>query len=457
MEKKYIIDYPELMEQWDFEKNDLLELNPRKLTIGSNKKAHWICSYGHSWEDTITHRTTGRKCPYCSNRGVLIGYNDLKTTFPTLVEEWNYEKNINVSPTDLTSGSAKIVWWKCANCGTEWKTSIRHRTQRNSGCPICSDKQRVISRNKTLIDKNGCVIDKTLLQEWNYKRNGDLTPEQVTPSSNKRVWWICSKCDYEWQTSVSNRNSLGRGCPCCSNKVVVKGKNDLLTVNPSLAKEWHPTKNLPLTAESVTIGSGKKVWWICQFGHEYRASVLHRGHGTNCPVCNSGRQTSFAEQAIYYYVKKIFPDAINRAKKIIDNKMELDIYIPSTRLAIEYDGVFWHQSEKSKRREYIKYKKCCANGITLIRIREVEKEHISCPVILTGQAVDYSEIKAREIFFIKENASKKELDELIKSVLNRIDPQCHSFSPVFPHLLFSNIDVNVKRDENEIRSLMKLN
>ena len=64
--------------------------------------------------------------------------------------------------------------------------------------------------------------------------------------------------------------------------------------------EWHPTKNRQLTPEDITYGSGKKVWWLCPNNHEYEATILHRAHGTECPKCNDGRQTSFAEQAAYF-------------------------------------------------------------------------------------------------------------------------------------------------------------
>lgn len=49
--------------------------------------------------------------------------------------------------------------------------------------------------------------------------------------------------DHEWQASVSQR-SKGHGCGVCANRVVVKS-NCLATLNPELAKEWHPTKNAP--------------------------------------------------------------------------------------------------------------------------------------------------------------------------------------------------------------------
>lgn len=70
---------------------------------------------------------------------------------------------------------------------------------------------------------------------------------------------------------------------------LLKGINDLATVNPELAKEWHPTLNGNLKPTDVTVGSDKKVWWICEHGHEWEAQAKKRAlRGQGCPYC-SGR------------------------------------------------------------------------------------------------------------------------------------------------------------------------
>jgi len=61
---------------------------------------------------------------------------------------------------------------------------------------------------------------------------------------------------------------------------------NLGVVNPGLAKEWHPTRNGDLNPRKVTPGSGKKVWWICSYGHEWQAPIYNRNRGSGCPVCN---------------------------------------------------------------------------------------------------------------------------------------------------------------------------
>ena len=210
-----------------------------------------------------------------------------------------------------------------------------------------------------------------IVKEWDYEKNAGLDPKHIAYACNKYAWWKCSKCGYEWKAKISNRSVLKRGCPCCSVNVVMPGKNDLKTKFPYIAKEWHPTKNGELTPEYIAGGSKRKVWWVCPLGHEYMATVYHRTapNSTGCPICFSGRQTSFAEQAVFFYVKQLYPDAISRYKADFLGQFELDIYIPSTKYAIEYDGEAWHKQDKIDR-EKRKYKICKEHGITLIRMRE---------------------------------------------------------------------------------------
>ena len=269
-----------------------------------------------------------------------------------------------------------------------------------------------------------------LMSEWNWEKNNalGLFPDKLAYKSGKKVWWKCNICGYEWEAKILNRAN-GRKCPLCSNKVVVKGKNDLATTHPQLAAEWHPQKNDDLTPDQVTYGMGKKVWWLCPVGHEYQATILHRSSGTNCPICNSGRQTSFAEQAFYFYIKKIYPDAINRYTEIFHNRMELDIYLPSRRLAIEYDGVYWHKKEKGER-EKIKYQICQEHNIKLIRVKE-------------GSDIDCRNI-ADAVYHKDDLDDRRNLQDLIIFVLQQIESLRGTFLGLYP-------DVNLERDENDIR------
>ena len=363
---------PVLAKEFHLAKNE--PLTPKTITAHSGKKVWWVCPRGHEYESSVDKRVSGQNCPYCSNKKLLIGFNDLETNYPELAKEWHPTENGILTPKNIVFGSLKKVWWICSKCCNTFQARVVDRTRKGNGCPECAIKLRVQSRLSSLLKEKTLNDDKELIRDWDYEANYPKTPLDYTYRSGQSVYWKCHVCKYQWKAKILNK-SRHNGCPACSNKVVVPGFNDLATTNPELSQEWHPTKNGILTPKKVTRGSGKKVWWLCPMGHEYQATLLARngGFGVGCPKCYSRRQTSFAEQAVYHYIKKIFPDAINGFKASFLGKMELDIYIPSIRWAVEYDGMAWH-NEKTKEREIRKYKACKENGIKLYRLKEDEIE-----------------------------------------------------------------------------------
>lgn len=205
---------------------------------------------------------SGSGCPVCAGRQLLAGENDLATRFPELAQEWDRQKNGTLTPESAIPGSSRRVWWHC-KAGHSWFASISSRAYRNSGCPVCTGKL-VLPGFNDLASQNP-----VLAAQWDAERNGTLTPQQVTLTSNRKAWWICEK-GHSFQAVIASRAN-GTGCPYCTNKKVLAGFNDLATVEPRIAAEWHPTLNGSLTPEMVTAGSRKKVWWECPLGHVWKA------------------------------------------------------------------------------------------------------------------------------------------------------------------------------------------
>ena len=435
-----IIDNQKLLYEWDIEKNELIGLLPSTTYLHSNKKVWWKCEKGHSWLMSPDGRLKSKGCPYCLNKRVLVGYNDLSSLFPYLSNEWDRSKN-QIDINKVVIGSAQKIHWVCSECHNEWVSPLRSRTQRFSGCPVCAKRRGAKNRVDTIVAKNGCITDSVLLKEWNNEKNTELGlfPEKITPHSNKKAWWTCAKCGYTWEATISNRSN-GRGCPVCAHQKVVAGINDLCTTHPDLAKEWDYENNGNLKPNNVSYGMGFKVAWKCPLGHSYKATILHRSSGTNCPICNSGRQTSFAEQAVYYYVKKLFPKSISRYKDIFNNGMEIDIFIPDIKYAIEYDGSYWHNTDKFER-EKKKYEICKANKIKLIRIKEFEGE--------ISTDISYH---ADDTFFVKENLT--ELEKTIQNIYFKL----YSFlnPQIAPSYRWENAinTVNIERDRFKIANYL---
>ena len=263
---------PNLLAEWDYEKNTI---SPELIAYGSDKKFWWKCNLGHSYEQSINNRRAGQSCPICSNKKVLVGFNDVGTTHPLIAKEWDLEYN-SIKPSDVTAGSHKKIQWKCRTCGNKWEAPIYNRTS-GHGCPYCSGRKAT----KRINDLE--TANPHLAREWNYEKNNGLLPSEFTANSGKTVWWKCQE-GHEWQAKISNRNN-GRGCPFCAGKKVLAGYNDLQTQNPMLAKEWNYEKNNGLVPCEVSPKSGKTVWWKCNKGHEWQARIDSRSTGNGCPQC----------------------------------------------------------------------------------------------------------------------------------------------------------------------------
>lgn len=130
-----------------------------------------------------------------------------------------------------------------------------------------------------------------IAKQWDEEKNGDLTPEHVTPGSNKRVWWNCLKskcgCEHNWIVSVSNR--VKKNCPYCSKRKTCPCNS--LATRTDVMRWWHPTRNQGIDPSTITQFSNKLVWWKCQnvrtceCEHDWKTTVWSVTSGTRCPFC----------------------------------------------------------------------------------------------------------------------------------------------------------------------------
>lgn len=415
---KFICDDDKLISEWNWKKNNELGYDPNQISVGSAIKVWWKCSEGHEWEADPNHRSQGRNCPICAQmqrsknrtKNIVERRGSLAQNNPSLAKQWHPTKNENLTPNNITVNSSKRVWWQCDK-GHEWEAPINSRNS-GVGCPVCSGHKIVIGINDL------ATVRPDLASQWHPTRNGDLQPTDVTIHNGNNVWWICDK-GHEWSAKIANRSD-GNNCPVCVGKKVLPGYNDLATVIPQLANEWHPTKNGKLTPQDVTVSSNKKVWWQCQKGHEWQTSVSHRSNGRRCPKCFGESKTSFPEQAIFFYLNQV-TTAYNRY--MVDSHTEIDIYLPEHKIGIEYDGAYFHRGEKAKQREQLKEERLNKYGILLIRVREIEDQ--------TDEHIIYSPPAPNDI----------ELTQTIKSLLAHIECTTQ---------LSLKTDVNITRDRNKI-------
>ena len=180
------------------------ELTPLKIKAGSNKSVWWICPKGHIHKASPWTRTQGHKCPYCTGRKVLVGFNDLQSTHSEIAHEFHPTLNGDITAEMITAGMNRKFWWLCPK-GHSYQATPCQRTH-NMGCPICASKKFLKGFND--LETHNPKVAK----EWHPTKNGDLKPDQVYPFSNRKVLW---KCDHghEWEATINSRQQ--NGCPEC--------------------------------------------------------------------------------------------------------------------------------------------------------------------------------------------------------------------------------------------------
>ena len=272
-----------------------------------------------------------------------------------------------------------------------------------------------------------------LCEEWDLIKNAPLTPSDFSYGSSKKVWWCCKKCGHSWPAYIENRAKNGTGCPVCTNRTVVKGKNDFGTLYPELLSEWDYQENASISPYSLSSGSCIKVNWICKYGHKWKASIKSRVNGHGCKLC-SHIGSSMVEQGIAFYLKQV---GMVEQRYRIDGR-EVDIFLPDYKVGIEYDGSYFHKSESKKSLDKSKETTLRDNGVFLIRIVE-HKDQIDNSVI-SGQSVIIS--------YTYDNLGKN-YDWVLHSL-------CDFLTKHTGNILFNQIDIDLERDRLKIREQFDL-
>lgn len=250
-------------------------ITAEQLSEYSNRRVAWRCKKGHVWKTTVCNRSNGTKCPYCSGRRPIAGETDLATVNPTLAAELADDLNDGIMAEHLTAHSERKMMWRCEQ-GHEWSATVNNRSE-GKGCPYCAGRRPIVGETDL------ATVNPALAAELANDLNNGVTAEQLMAYSDKKLMWRCKE-GHVWGATVMDR-SYGTGCPYCAKKLPVVGKTDLATVYPGLAAELVDELNDGVTAETVTAHSSKKLFWRCENGHVYRASVNKRSYGRNCPFC----------------------------------------------------------------------------------------------------------------------------------------------------------------------------
>lgn len=126
-----------------------------------------------------------------------------------ILDQFDYEKNLPLTPSDIPKSSNNKVWFKYP-CGHSCLQRVSDKTGKNSyRCPTCLNRG---------------IVGKSLLQEYPYyadmfiaEKNG-ISADQVSRKNGKVFWWRCKKCNSEFKGKVSDVVTGHRVCNECSNQ-----------------------------------------------------------------------------------------------------------------------------------------------------------------------------------------------------------------------------------------------
>ncbi len=342
---KLFEEYPFLIHELDLNKNDYASV--KNLTCGSSKEIIWICKHGHSYPMSAARKIFSKGCPFCSNKRLLIGVNDLETwciengrTF--IIDDWDYSKN-TIQPKEIMFGSNKKVYFKCHICGHEWKTPLNSRTKQHTDCKKCT--RRVSSSfpeqciyyyfssffsdavNGDTSILNGRELDIWIPsinfaieydgKKWHNDPTKDMHKDNLCKELGIVLYRIREKgiepldsdnsitFEYnygDWislgniiQIILSDAGIKSSEINIPRDEYIIKERyykhslaNSFAALYPDIAREWHPSKNRSITPDIITPETHDQYYWLCPNGHTYKASPKNRVRmNSNCPYCSN--------------------------------------------------------------------------------------------------------------------------------------------------------------------------
>lgn len=257
--------------------------------------------------------------------------------------------NSTIIPMEEYATSATPIRVRCSICGHEWK-SRPNTLLRGYGCPQCAGNKK---KTDDEFRKELAVM------------NPAIDPLEVYQGNKTAILCRCRVCGHEWKASPNNLLSKHHKCPKCSHKR--KGRERRKS-NDEFLQELSEINPQIVPLEEYTT-SQRKIRCQCKkCGCEWKATPNNLlDKKSRCPHC-SHASTSVIEQLLYESFSVTLGDGsvLPRDKKAIGK--ELDIFIPSLNMAIEYGAWYWHKDRLSKDEEKIRL--CSNKGITLYTIYE---------------------------------------------------------------------------------------
>ena len=329
--------------------------------INSNTPVTIICSKHGEFQQKPARHLQGSGCQKCS---IEINALNNKHTTEEFIEKakvihgnkYDYSKSEYIG----YDNDIEII---CPKHGSFWQRPHVHIC--GGGCPICGKERTADALRMT---KEEFVRKSKAIHGDKY----DYSKVQYVNNSTK-VCIICHEKDKytgrehgEFWMSPNAHLSQESSCPRCVGAFHITTDEYI-----ERAKKVHGDK-YGYSKTNFTTSSGKIIVTCPEHG-DFSLNADNHLAGNGCPAC--AKKISKPEMEIADFLSNILgsENVKKRDRSLLDGR-ELDIYIPSKKIAIEYDGLVWHSELFNKGQNYHvdKTNDCKKLGVSLIHIFEDE-------------------------------------------------------------------------------------
>lgn len=408
--------HPDLIKEWSDKNNcSPWEVYPNE----AKPERWWVCPICNTeYLMNCNHRSCGQSCnnKECVSKKISISKEkvppekSLGYIYPDSIKYWS-SKNVESPFEVFSSSSTKKYWWVCTECGNDFRRTGLDR-RRSSICTKCRSTHNRDRKSTPAKEKSLATLFPDIAATWSPS-NTKKPSEVYSKGHSSKYLWICTECGSEFERICADRHRSGL-CEDCGRESAGKKHStpkpfhsfgDLF---PKLLKEYS-TDNVR-NPYSLKPGSDYLSQWICSKGHEWETRLCYRTgqNSTGCPTC-CNNQTSTAEELLR---ESLIPfGSLPEAQKL--GNWKVDIYIPESRIIIEYDGSRWHSFPGAYERDRRKSFELLAEGYKVIRVRTHSGNNVLGTLNIEHRG--YFEVFCEEP---KDSVPSEDLVNNIKEVLN---------------------------------------
>lgn len=244
-----------------------------------------------------------------------------------------------------------------------------HQMAKGKGCRKCGMRKSIKSRTITL-DEFLLRAKATHGDRYDYSAtilDGFMKPSII----------ICREHGEFRQSPQAH--TTGQGCPVCANNDrIARNKLGIIDFDSFVERARATHGDTYTYFQEGYAGVNADVSMECKQHGAFEQRGADHLDGSRCPVC--ARTISLGQKELYEFIKNLCPDAEDNYSYGVGRK-QVDIFIPSLMLAVEFDGIYFHSTAfKTPSAHLKKRKELESRGISLIRIFEDEWEFKKGPV-----------------------------------------------------------------------------